>query len=133
MGGLRGLHCLGGLGRQRSLGRGLAPLLFELDQMGQLGVGFGKAVCGGRALARRGGAEVAQHGLAQAVRQVRAVAHGVHAGLMARGIALRFIDGVGALGCIAARGPAVVGNDQGQHHKAQDGQTDLQVTHGMKE
>ena len=63
MGGLRGLHCLGGLGSQRSLGRGLALLLFELDQMGQLGVGFGEAVHRGGALARRGGAEVAQHGL----------------------------------------------------------------------
>ena len=133
MGSLRGLHRLGCLGRQSGLGLGLALLLFELDQMGQFGIGFGKAVHGGRALARGCGAEVAQHGLAQAVRQVRAVAHGVHAGLMARGIALRLFDGVGALGCVAACGPAVVGNDQGQHHKAQDGQTDLQVTHGMKE
>src|SRR5256885_17017845 len=81
----------------------------------QLGVGFGEAVHRGGALARRGGAEGAPHGLAQAVRQVRGAAHGVHARLMARGVAPRFIDGGGAPGGIAARGPAVVGDDQGPH------------------
>ena len=38
---------------------------------------------------------------------------------------------VGALGCIAAVGPRVVGHDQAQQDHPYDGQTDLKGTHGI--
>ena len=56
---------------------------------------------------------------------------GIERGLLAQrglGSALGLLRH-GALGRVAARGPGVVGHDQGQHQAADDGQTQLQCAH----
>ena len=108
---------------------------FTGDSASQFCIRLGKATCGFGQLyglgAGNGLAEITQHRLVLVFGQIGTMTHGVHAGLVTLRIRALFFR-LGALGCIATRSPGVIGNDQRQQHHAQDGQTDLQVTHVRK-